>query len=277
MTGKTEEITSPANPKIKAIKALHLKKNRDAGSVFLAEGMKLVIDALDGGWSVSTLLHAKSAAHKPVVAALAARVLASGADVLVVPEKLLTTITRKDNPQSVVAVISQRIRPLAELTIADASVHLALDRVRDPGNLGTIIRTADAAGAASVILIGDSVDPFATETVRATMGSIFAVPLYHASEAEFIAWAKTHDALVAGTHLAGSVDYRVPAWGRQSTVIVMGNESQGMTTPLAQACAVLVRIPQAGQADSLNLSVATGIVLYEVMRARFPMPDGAGQ
>jgi TrmH family RNA methyltransferase len=277
MTGRTEEITSPANPRIKAIKALHLKKNRDADGVFLAEGMKLVIDALDGGWSVSTLLHAKSAGHKPVVAALAERALASGADVLVVPEKLLTTITRKDNPQSVVAVISQRIRPLAELTVTDASVHLALDRVRDPGNLGTIIRTADAAGVASVILIGDSVDPFATETVRATMGSIFAVPLYHASEAEFIAWAKTQDALVAGTHLAGSVDYRAPAWGQRSTVLVMGNESQGMTAPLAEACTVLVRIPQAGQADSLNLSVATGIVLYEVMRAHFPMPDGAGQ
>jgi TrmH family RNA methyltransferase len=147
---------------------------------------------------------------------------------------------------------------------------VALDRVRDPGNLGTIIRTVDAVGAKGVILVGDTTDPYSLETVRATMGSLFSVPLARAREEEFLAWRKGCGARVVGTHLEGAIDYRIEDYGSGAVVLLMGNEQQGLPPSLAGTCDALVRIPQAGRADSLNLSVATGVMLYEIRRNALP-------
>lgn len=263
---RVEEIASLANPKVKAIRALQMKKFRDEERLFIAEGLKLVIDALDRGWAIRTLVFAKTARGKKPVDDIAAKALARGAQILIVSEKILTAITRRDNPQAVIGVFEQRLGRLADIKAAKDDVHVALDRVRDPGNLGTVIRTADAAGAKGVILIGDCTDPFSLETVRATMGSVFAVPIYRTSEADFIAWRRTYPGMVAGTHLEGAVDYRLTDYSSKPVMLVMGNEQQGLTPALAAACDTLVRIPQAGTADSLNLAVATGIVLFEIRR-----------
>ena len=265
--GRVKEITSLANPIIKDIRLLEKKRQRDAAGLFIAEGMKLVIDALDLGWSLKTLIHAASQKGQPHVEKLASRAVAGGSDVLVVPEKVLGTIVRRDNPQMVVGIFAQRVTPLSAIKPARDDVWLGLDRIRDPGNLGTIMRTVDAVGAKGVILIGETTDPFATETVRATMGSVFATPVARASEAEFALFAKSWPGLVVGTHLAGSVDYRTPDYADQPVLLVMGNEQQGMPDSLVACCHRLVRIPQAGRADSLNLAVATGICLYEVRRS----------
>ncbi|MGN6145559.1 MAG: TrmH family RNA methyltransferase, partial [Mesorhizobium sp.] len=141
-----------------------------------------------------------------------------------------------------------------------------LDRVRDPGNLGTVLRTVDAVGAKGVILIGDTTDPFAVETVRATMGSVFAVPVAKATQGEFLAWRKGFSGIVAGTHLKGAVDYRTVDFSGRPVLLLMGNEQQGLPDELAASCDRLLRIPQAGRADSLNLAVATGVMLYEIRR-----------
>jgi TrmH family RNA methyltransferase len=271
--GQVKEVTSLANPVIKDIKSLALKKFRDAQNAFLAEGLKLVIDALDLGWTIKTLVFAKTARGNPLVEKVAARAVASGALVLEVSEKVLTSVTRKDNPQTVLGVFEQRLGALRDVRPAGSDVWVALDRVRDPGNLGTVIRTADAVGAKGVLLVGDCTDPFALETVRATMGSIFAVPLVKASTDAFVQWRKGFNGLVAGTHLKGAVDYRSVTFGNKPTVLLMGNESQGLPEPLADLCDVLLRIPQAGRADSLNLAVATGIMLYEVRRSALSL-DG---
>src|SRR5690606_32684425 len=175
--GKVREITSFSNPVIKDIRALALKKHRDRQDAFLAEGLKLVIDALAGGWQVRTLILSRAAQEQKQAADVAARVRANGGDILIVPEKILGAIARRENPQQVIAVCGRRSHRLAAVEPGTASVWIGLDRVRDPGNLGTIIRTADAAGASGVILIGDCTDPFGPEAVRASMGSIFAVPL----------------------------------------------------------------------------------------------------
>ncbi len=264
--GQVREITSLANPLVKDIKALSLKKFRDEQQAFMAEGLKLVIDALDLGWTIRTLVFAKSSRGNPAVEKVAARTVAAGGTVLEVPEKILTAITRRDNPQSVVGVFAQRLVPLKEIRPAAGDVWVALDRVRDPGNLGTILRTVDAVGAKGVILVGDTTDPFSLETVRATMGSIFAVPVAKASQEAFLAWRRHFSGLVAGTHLKGAVDYRTVDFAGRPVVLVMGNEQQGITEELAEACDRLVRIPQAGRADSLNLAVATGVMLFEIRR-----------
>jgi RNA methyltransferase, TrmH family len=264
--GQVKEVTSLSNPIIKDIRALSQKKNRDESGIFLAEGLKLVIDAFEQGWTIRTLIYAKAARGKQIVEDVAAKTVARGGLVLEVSEKVLTAITRRDNPQSVIAVFEQKLTPLSSIRPADGETWVALDRVRDPGNLGTIIRTADAAGASGIILIGETVDPFSMEAVRATMGSVFSVPLAKANVTDFLAWKTKAGAAVIGTHLKGSVDYRTIDYKHKPTVILMGNEQAGLPDDLAAGCDRLARIPQAGRADSLNLAVATGVMLFEARR-----------
>ncbi len=263
-TGSFKRITSLANPLVKEIRALQQKKHRDESGLFIAEGQKLVRDAVDGGWPVEMLAYAAASAKEPAIGALAASTKASGGTVLEVSGQVLEKITRRENPQTVVAVFRQRFAP--ETAIGRDGVWVALDRVRDPGNLGTIIRTADAAGLQGVALVGASCDPFGLEAVRATMGSIFHVPLARTGEDQLIAQAKRHGARIVGTHLnAAAIDYREADY-RQPLILLMGNEQQGLTERLAAACETLVRIPMRGKADSLNLAVSTGLMIYEALR-----------
>ncbi|TGQ71030.1 RNA methyltransferase [Mesorhizobium sp. M00.F.Ca.ET.186.01.1.1] len=264
--GQVKEVTSLANPLVKDIKALALKKFRDQQNAFMAEGLKLVIDALDLGWQIRTLVFAKAGRGNPAVEKVAARTVAAGGTVLEVSEKVLVAITRRDNPQMVVGVFSQKFLSLRDIRADNGDVWVALDRVRDPGNLGTVIRTVDAVGAKGVILVGDTTDPFSVETVRATMGSIFAVPVAKATTEAFLAWRGGFSGLVAGTHLKGAVDYRSVDFSRGPVLLMMGNEQQGLPESLAASCDRLLRIPQAGRADSLNLAVATGVMLFEIRR-----------
>lgn len=274
--GRVKEITALTNPTIKAIRGLDRKRNRESENSFLAEGQKLVIDALDLGWTVKTLIYAKNARDHAGVADLAAKVIARGGDVLEVSEKVLGAITRRDNPQMVVGVFAMKWADPTKLPRDEGTVCLVLDRVRDPGNLGTILRTADAAGAKGLILVGDCVDPFSIEAVRATMGSLFAMPVTRMSEAEFLAFREGWPGRLVGTHLEGSVDYRTIAWEESGPLLLMmGNESQGLPDTLARSCDMLARIPQAGRADSLNLAVATGLMLFEARRHALSIEDDA--
>jgi TrmH family RNA methyltransferase len=181
--------------------------------------------------------------------------------VIAVTQEILAKVSRRDNPQAVVGVFRQLFQPLSAIEPQAAPCWVALHRVRDPGNLGTIIRTADAAGCGGVILVGECCDPYSVEAVRATMGSIFAVPLVKASEAEFAAWRGGWPGSVVGTLLSAEVDHRQATYARP-TLILMGNEQQGLTPDMAALCDVNVKIPMRGRADSLNLSVATGIMIY---------------
>ncbi|MBZ9700022.1 MULTISPECIES: TrmH family RNA methyltransferase [unclassified Mesorhizobium] len=274
--GQVKEVTSLANPLVKDIKALALKKFRDQQNAFMAEGLKLVIDALDLGWQIRTLVFAKAGRGNAAVEKVAARTVAAGGTVLEVSEKVLVAITRRDNPQMVIGVFSQKFLALKDIRADNGDVWVALDRVRDPGNLGTVIRTVDAVGAKGVILVGDTTDPFSVETVRATMGSIFAVPVAKATTDAFLAWRGGFSGLVAGTHLKGAVDYRSVDFSRGPVLLMMGNEQQGLPESLAASCDRLLRIPQAGRADSLNLAVATGVMLFEIRRGALkldPMVD----
>jgi TrmH family RNA methyltransferase len=264
--GAVKQITSLANPIVKDIRGLALTKNRKASGLFVAEGLKLVADAVEAGWQIRTLVHAGNVAGQALVSRLAAATHARGGTVLSVSEAVLAKISRRDNPQTVIGVFEQKLTPAAAIKPAAGDVWIALEAVRDPGNLGTIIRTADAVGAAGVILIGDTVDPFSTEAVRATMGSIFAVPLARASGAQFAALAARWGGTIVGTHLAATADYRAVDY-RTPVLLVMGGEQAGLTAEASKAARTLVKIPMAGKADSLNLAVATAVMLFEIKRA----------
>jgi len=256
-----KQITSLTNQTVKDIRALHMRKEREATRQFLAEGLKIIIDALDQGIAPVILVYGKDADHHPLLKRAIDATLAAKGEVLEVTHEILEKISRKDNPQMVVAVFAQRVRRLEDIDPHSHEVWVALEQVRDPGNLGTIIRTADAAGAGGVILIGDCVDPFSVETVRATMGSVFAVAVVRCTRDEFLADRGRWTGSVVGTLLTATHNHRTAPYARP-TLIVMGTEQSGLTPEIAGSCDLNVKIPMRGRADSLNLSVATGIMIY---------------
>jgi len=257
VTGRV--ITSLANAKIKAVRALHMRKARAESGLFLAEGLKIVAEALDVGRAPRTLLHSAAAAGHPLLA----RAAVAAGETLEVSPAVLAKISRRDNPQTVLGVFEQAFTPLADLAPRDARCWVALEAVRDPGNLGTVVRTADAAGCGAVILVGDCCDPYSVDAVRATMGSIFAVNIVKAPLEAFLNWLKSWPGGVAGALLTATTDYRAATY-RDPTLILMGAEQAGLSGSLAAACDATVKIPMRGRADSLNLAVATGILIYAV-------------
>ena len=241
-----------------------MKKNRDAEGTFLVEGFKLVRDAFDAGWGIETLIYAPNSGIGKQAQEFAAQVRLTGAEIWEVNEKVLSSITRRDNPQMVVGILRQQWST-PPLRIDDPSiVWIGLDRVRDPGNLGTIIRTADASGASGIILIGDTTDPYSLEASRASMGSIFNVQLVKQSSDEFLRWRSNWPGLVIGTHLEGATDYRTIEYQKSPVLLLMGNEQMGLPDDLAAVCDRLALIPMHGAADSLNLAIATGVMLFHM-------------
>jgi TrmH family RNA methyltransferase len=253
MSGKA--ITSLANETVKAVRALHLRKAREESGLFLAEGLKIVTEAIDLGLAPRILLHSAKAAGHPLLR----RAAATAGQSIEVTEAILAKISRRDNPQTVLGVFEQSFAGLADLD--GAGLLLGLEEVRDPGNLGTIIRTADAAGCAGVILIGETCDPYSVEAVRATMGSIFAMPIVRLGADAFLAWRADWHGRVIGTLLTATTDFRAASYARPS-LILLGNEQAGLTPRLASACDFTVKIPMLGRADSLNLAVAAGVMIY---------------
>lgn len=183
------------------------------------------------------------------------------------PPAIMRSLANRDNPRGVLGVFEQRVEAWPAVQVTARDLWVGLDRVRDPGNLGTIIRTVDAVGATGVVLVGDCTDPFGVDAVRATMGSIFDVRVAAASVDEFVDGRARYDGLVVGTHLSGTADYRALGDPRP-VVLLMGNEQAGLPDALSAVCDRLVRIPMTGRADSLNLAVATGVMLFELNRDR---------
>jgi len=257
----TRAVTSLANPTVKAARALHLRKAREESGQFLAEGLKIVTEAVELGRPPRLLLFGEGAGDHPLLRRALAATEAAGGEAIEVSRDILAKISRRDNPQTVLGVFDQAFAPLADLRPAAAPCWVALEAVRDPGNLGAIVRTADAADCGGVILVGECCDPYSVEAVRATMGSVFAVAIARASVEEFLAWRRAWPGSVVGTLLSATTDFRAAAYAAP-TLILMGNEQAGLTPALAAASDVTVKIPMRGRADSLNLAVATGIMIY---------------
>lgn len=257
-------ITSLQNEQVKAIRALEMRKVRKETGLFVAEGAAILITAREHGFVPETLIFQTGTTGSGVARGLVDWALREGVECLEVTETVLGKLASKDNPQNILAVFRQRWgdRQSTE-NAATGDVWLALEEVRDPGNLGTIIRTVDAVGASGVLLVGNCCDPYARECVRATMGSVFAVPLVKFTLESFLGWCASWKGEIIGTHLDGRKDFRkVRPSG--PLLLVMGSEGPGLSRELAKNCTQIVKIPMSGQLDSLNLAVATGLVLYQL-------------
>jgi len=241
-------ISSPQNPAIKLIRSLAEKKHRQETGLFMAEGEKVLERARREGWEPETVVSLDTQPHWGQ-----ARLLRADA-------RVMASLSSQKNASPVIAVFRQHWTR----DVMPKGTWLALEDLRDPGNLGTIIRTADAVGAGGIILAGQSCDPFGPDCVRATMGSIFGVPLIRMSAAELVSVCRSWPGEVAGTHLNGSIDYR-RAYG-SPTLIVLGSEGKGLSQEVAAACATLVRIPMKGGPESLNVAIAAGLMLYEAVK-----------
>jgi len=258
-------VTSLQNDRVKAIRALEMRKERKATGLFVAEGASLIMTARDQGWVPETLVALNSAlAGAGVAKEVADWSQVQGGDVLAVSEAVLGKLAAKDNPQVLLAVFRQRWARLPDVgPLGSEDLWLVLEEIRDPGNLGTIIRTIDAVGGKGVILVGNCCDPWSRECVRATMGSIFAVPIVKAERAVLLDWMQSWPGDVIATHLAGREDYRVARY-RGPMLLMMGSEGPGLSDTLAAVATRKVKIPMAGRLDSLNLAVATALMLYQL-------------
>jgi RNA methyltransferase, TrmH family len=259
------DVTSPQNNLVKLAKSLDRKKARTESGLFLAEGARHVGEGLALGWTLDALLFSAAAEIRPAVRELAAQADAAGAHVARVSDRVLEAVAKRDNAQSVIGLFQQRLMGLDDLV--DAPFVIALERIRDPGNLGTILRTLDSVGGGGVVLLEESCDPFSVEAVRASMGSIFAAPVIKTDFDTFNVWRRQHGFTMAGTTLKGSTRHTDTNFG-DKTVLLMGNEQSGMPDAWADACDALVRLPMAGRADSLNLAIATAVTSYEIWRQK---------
>jgi len=258
------EITAYSNPLIKRVRQLREKRHRREEGLFLAEGLRILTEARESGRVPEYLFFARDSAGHPLVRALIADVEAAGGEAIETIPDILSKLSGKDNPQAVVGVFPEFATALESLDRSSADIWLVAERLRDPGNLGTTLRTGDAVGAGGLILIGECVDPFSVEAVRASMGALFTVPIVQADWAEFLTWLRAGPGQLVGLSLDTETDYRAATYQAPSFLLT-GNEAQGMPADYAAACDLLVKIPMLGKADSLNAAVATAVMAYEVL------------
>ena len=257
------EIHSFANDTVKRIRALRDKKERRAESKFLAEGLRILAEARDSGQYPMVIAHSPGGGVHPLAAEIIAAAEADGADVIETSPDILAKMSGKDNPQAILGVYRQPPTDLAAIDRSTAPLWLVAQAVRDPGNVGTMLRTGDAVGAGGLILIDDCADPFSVEAVRASMGAVFTQRIATARWEEFLPWLRGGPGQLVGTSLNTETDY-LDATYMPPCFLLIGNESQGLPADYEAACDSLVKIPMAGRADSLNAAVAAAVMAYQV-------------
>ena len=255
-------ITAFSNPLVKHARDLRDRRHRRAAGQFLAEGLRILTEAREAGRLPRILFFAE--ARHPLVLALVAAVEAAAGEAIETTADILSKLSGKDNAQAVVGVFDEFLTPLADVDRARAGIWLVAERLRDPGNLGTILRTGDAVGAGGLILLDECVDPFSVEAVRASMGALFTVPVTRAASDDFLTWLRGGAGTLVGLSLRTTHDYRAAGYPAP-TFLLTGNEAQGLPEALEAACDIRVKLPMRGKADSLNAAVATAVMAYEVL------------
>lgn len=263
--GRRSQIESLSNPLIKRMRLLREKRHRKAEGLFLAEGLRIATEAREAGILPRWLFLGPDGAGHPLAQALIHAVLQQGGEVIDTTPAVLAKLSGKDNPQTIVGIYEEPQLQLADIDRTTAPIWLVAERMRDPGNLGTMLRTGDAVGAGGLILLDESTDPYAVETVRASMGAIFTQRLVQARWDDFLPWLRAGEGQLIATWLGDdTLDYQAVTYQAPSFILI-GNESQGMPASYAAAADVRVKMPMMGKADSLNAAVAAAVMAYEIL------------
>ena len=262
MSAVPRQVTAFSNPLVKRARALRDKKHRRSEGLFLAEGLRILTEARAAG-AMPEQLFFSDGSH-PLLRALIAETEAAGGEAIETTADILHKISGKDNPQAVLGVYRQLDTGLERIDRTAAPLWLVAQALRDPGNLGTILRTGDAVGAGGLILVDDCADPFSVEAVRASMGALFTQRIAAARWEEFVAWLRSRPGQLIGTSLNAAEDYQAPRYARPAFILV-GNEQAGLPAAYQAECDLLVKIPMLGKADSLNAAVAAAVMAYELI------------
>ena len=259
-------ITSFSNPLIKRIKRFRQKKYRERESAYFVEGLRIVISAVEAGAPVEVLVYSSELLNSAVAWQMIANQQEAGIRCVELTAAVFRSISDRDNPVGLGAIVSSRWTALDAITVHPGDVFVALAQVSEPGNLGAVLRSMDATGAAALILVGPGVDPFHPTAVKASMGALYSVPIARVDNTKrLINWSSRHGLQVTATtardqNLYRQVRYEWPA------LLIMGSEREGLSSEDLSMADQVVSIPMAGSATSLNLAVATGLMLYELVR-----------
>lgn len=268
-------ITSPQNSRIKDAVALRDRRARDRAGLFLVEGARELGRAVAAGWPIDSLFVCRDRLSEEA-AKLTAHAAAS--HTCTVTPRVFDRLALREGSDGIAAVLRVRTVSLADALVAsDGRVPLvvALHRVEKPGNVGAVLRSADAVGATGVVTLEETGDPLSPNAIRASLGTVFGLRVARATSQELIAASRARGialyaaALAEGAETPWRVDLRRP------TCLVLGSEATGLPPAWLAAADACVAVPMRGSADSLNVSVAAAMILYEAMRQRRPQPPGA--
>ncbi len=260
-------LTGSRNPLIKGVRALKSKSGRDEKGLFFIEGARFVAEALKERVSILYAVLSETFSSGGGSEELLGKLNASAFDCYVIPDRIFASISDTQTPQGILAVLSLERKQLKN-ALPSNGLFVILDTIKDPGNMGAIIRTADAAGCAGVIVTDGCVDVFNPKVLRSTMGSIFHVPVYHCgSIIEAMNIVRKSGFMLCASRAEGAVSiYEADLSGQ--VAMIVGSEAEGIGTETAENSDLLIKIPMEGRAESLNASVAAGIIIFEVMRQR---------
>ena len=257
------QVTAFSNATVKRLRSLRDKKARRNEGMFLAVGLRIIAEARDSGRLPEIVAFSPEGAKHRLAAEIIAATEAAGGEAIETTPDILSKMSGKDNPQVLLGAYRQPDTALERIDRSAAPVWIAVQALRDPGNIGTILRTGDAVGAGGLILIDDCADPFSVEAVRASMGAVFTQQIATARWPEFVPWLRSGNGQLVGTSLNTTNDYLDAAY-EQPCFLLIGNEQQGLPDAYEAECDLLVKIPMAGRADSLNAAVAAAVMAFAV-------------
>lgn len=281
-------ITSTSNPKIKEVLDIKNRRSKYRHSAFIIEGPHLVEMAILSGCKIKEVFFTHTFASKKEGQKLLRQISLStphlppskrgakegkqgiaefSGEMFEVTENILRRLADTETPQGIIAIISYTLKNLTEISFRSVPLLVVLDGIQEPGNLGTMIRTADSAGADAVIILKGTCDPFMQKTLRATAGSIFNIPIVYARTEELLEWLKTKKIRLTAT----AVDSKISLFDadlKTGIAFVFGNEAHGISREIHKNADLLLKIPIFGKAESLNVSASAAICLYEAVRQR---------
>ena len=248
------------------MRALKKRKEREKHRLFLVEGIRHVGAAVEAGAELHTVFYAPELLNSTYAQELIKQQSDQGISCYATTGEVFTSISERQNPQGLLGVVRRREAALADISPDNFDWGVALVAPQDPGNVGTILRTIDAVGASGLLLLDSSVDPTHPTTVRASMGALFWYPVLNITCGDFGSWVRQHGYRVYGTSARASVGYESIGNYERPLILLMGGEREGLTPDQAGLCDVMVRLPMQGHVTSLNLAVATGVMLYEIFK-----------
>lgn len=258
------EIQSLQNQIVKDCTNLHLKKYRQQQGLFLVEGLKIIEEALDSNWQIKEIFIEKNFLHKLAPEKLA-QLTERSEKVYLVTEDILKKISDVQTAQGIVATVYSSTQQLEEIFISKPGLVLVLETIQDPGNLGTLIRTAVATGVQAIVLLDNCVDLYSPKVVRGSMGAIFRIPIITLEREAMVSKLKKMGYCLVVTSLQNAKNvYEISL--PEKMALVLGNEAQGISDFCLQASDLKIVLPQIGKIESLNVAIAGSVLMYEYLR-----------